>query len=30
MLHPKTQVFSGILAKEAEQLVLEFFKKLRG
>lgn len=29
MLHPKTKVFSGIMAKEAESLVLEFFKKLR-
>jgi tRNA(adenine34) deaminase len=29
MLHPKTRVFSGILAKESEQLVLDFFKKLR-
>lgn len=29
MLHPKTKIFSGILAAEAEQLVLDFFKKLR-
>jgi tRNA(adenine34) deaminase len=29
MLHPKTQVFSGILAAESERLVLDFFKKLR-
>jgi tRNA(adenine34) deaminase len=29
MLHPKTQVFTGILAAESEILVLEFFKKLR-
>ncbi|OOG70432.1 nucleoside deaminase [Algoriphagus sp. A40] len=29
MLHPKTQVFSGMLAEEAEKLVLDFFKKLR-
>mgnify|MGYP002335757374 CR=1 FL=1 len=29
MLHPKTKVFSGILADQAEQLVLDFFKKLR-
>src|SRR5690606_28980690 len=29
MLHPKTQVFSGTMAKEAESLVLDFFKKLR-
>lgn len=29
MLHPKTQIFSGILASESESLVLEFFKKLR-
>ncbi|RIW18150.1 nucleoside deaminase [Algoriphagus lacus] len=29
MLHPKTKVFSGILAGQAEQLVLDFFKKLR-
>ena len=29
MLHPKTQVFSGMMAEEAEKLVLDFFKKLR-
>jgi tRNA(adenine34) deaminase len=29
MLHPKTQVFSGVLAEESEKLVLEFFRKLR-
>ncbi len=29
MLHPKTKVFSGLMAKESEQLVLDFFKKLR-
>ena len=29
MLHPKTKVFSGLMAKESEQLILEFFKKLR-
>jgi tRNA(adenine34) deaminase len=29
MLHPKTQVTSGILAEESEKLVLDFFKKLR-
>ncbi len=29
MLHRKTQIFSGTLAYEAEQLVLDFFKKLR-
>lgn len=29
MLHPKTKVFTGTMAKESEQLILEFFKKLR-
>lgn len=29
MLHPKTKVFSGLMAKESEQLLLDFFKKLR-
>ena len=29
MLHPKTQVTSGILAEESEKLVHDFFKKLR-
>lgn len=29
ILHPKTKVFSGCLAPESEQLLLEFFKKLR-
>lgn len=29
MLHPKTQIFSGLMAQEAEQLMLAFFKKLR-
>lgn len=29
MLHPKTKIFSGIMAKESETLVLDFFKKLR-
>ncbi len=29
MLHPKTQVFIGPLAEEAEKLVRDFFKKLR-
>jgi len=29
MLHPKTQVFSGTMAAQAEKLVLDFFKKLR-
>jgi len=29
MLHPKTKVFSGLMAKESEQLMLDFFKKLR-
>ncbi|WP_026952950.1 nucleoside deaminase [Algoriphagus mannitolivorans] len=29
MLHPKTKVFSGILEKEAQILVTDFFKKLR-
>lgn len=29
MLHPKTKVFSGIMAEPAQDLVNEFFKKLR-
>jgi tRNA(adenine34) deaminase len=29
MLHPKTRVENGIMAVEAEALVLDFFKKLR-
>ncbi len=29
MLHPKTQVSSGLLSEEAEKLILEFFKKMR-
>ncbi|MDF2156547.1 nucleoside deaminase [Algoriphagus sp. CAU 1675] len=29
ILHPKTKLFSGTLASESEQLLLEFFKKLR-
>lgn len=29
MLHPKTQVFAGMMAEKAERLVLDFFKKLR-
>lgn len=29
MLHPKTQVFGGLLAQESENLILAFFKKLR-
>jgi tRNA(adenine34) deaminase len=29
MLHPKTKVFTGLMAKESEQLMLEFFKNLR-
>ena len=29
MLHPKTKIFSGTMAAEAERLVLDFFKKLR-
>jgi tRNA(adenine34) deaminase len=29
MLHPKTKVFSGIMAEESEKLIFEFFKKLR-
>jgi tRNA(adenine34) deaminase len=29
MLHPKTQVFTGLLAEESEKLILDFFKKLR-
>ena len=29
ILHPKTKVFQGPMAQEAEQLLLEFFKKLR-
>ncbi len=28
-LHPKTKVFSGMMALESEQLLQEFFKKLR-
>ncbi len=28
-LHPKTKVFSGMMALESERLLLEFFKKLR-
>lgn len=28
-LHPKTKFFSGIMALESEQILLEFFKKLR-
>lgn len=28
-LHPKTKVFSGLMAGESEQLLQEFFKKLR-
>ena len=28
-LHPKTKVFSGLMAMESEQLLQEFFKKLR-
>lgn len=29
MLHPKTKVFTGLMARESEELILEFFKKLR-
>ncbi|MBN3521140.1 nucleoside deaminase [Algoriphagus lutimaris] len=29
MLHPKTKFFQGPMALESEQLILEFFKKLR-
>ncbi|WP_339867731.1 nucleoside deaminase [uncultured Algoriphagus sp.] len=29
IVHPKTKVFPGSLALESEQLLLEFFKKLR-
>ncbi|HEY8400082.1 MAG TPA: nucleoside deaminase [Cytophagaceae bacterium] len=29
LLHPKTQVVKGIMAKESEQLLRDFFKKLR-
>jgi tRNA(adenine34) deaminase len=29
MLHPKTKVFKGFMARESEGLILEFFKKLR-
>ena len=29
MLHPKTKVFSGLMAADSERLVLDFFKKLR-
>ena len=29
MLHPKTKVITGMMAKESEQLMLEFFKNLR-
>lgn len=29
MLHPKTKVFSGLMAKESEVLIQDFFKKLR-
>ncbi|MEP0712217.1 nucleoside deaminase [Algoriphagus sp.] len=29
LLHPKTKVFSGSMALESEQLLLEFFKNLR-
>jgi tRNA(adenine34) deaminase len=29
ILHPKTEVVKGLMAKESEQLLQEFFKKLR-
>lgn len=29
MLHPKTKVFSGLMAEQSLQLVTDFFKKLR-
>lgn len=29
VLHPKTEVKTGVMAKESEALLLEFFKKLR-
>lgn len=29
ILHPKTKLSSGMMAKESEMLLLEFFKKLR-
>lgn len=29
MLHPKTKLFAGLMAKESELLILDFFKKLR-
>jgi tRNA(adenine34) deaminase len=29
LLHPKTEILGGILAKESEQLLKDFFKKLR-
>ena len=29
MLHPKTKVFTGLMAKESEQLMLDFFQNLR-
>jgi tRNA(adenine34) deaminase len=29
MLHPKTKVFSGLMAQDSEKLLLDFFKKLR-
>jgi len=29
ILHPKTKVFSGMMASESESMLLEFFRKLR-
>lgn len=29
LMHPKTEIMGGILAKESEQLLKDFFKKLR-
>jgi tRNA(adenine34) deaminase len=29
MLHPKTKVITGLMAKESEQLILDFFQNLR-
>jgi hypothetical protein len=29
VLHPKTEIVSGVLNQEAEQLLKDFFKKLR-
>jgi tRNA(adenine34) deaminase len=29
-LHPKTEVVSGVLAKESRELLMQFFKQKRG